>query len=88
MTPKILPVTQFRSQVLKMVRRAQQLGQEYVITSKGKPAAVFINFDEWESLLETLKIKRDKKLMAQIKKGLKYFQSGKRGKPHTEIDWN
>ncbi|MBI2981230.1 MAG: type II toxin-antitoxin system Phd/YefM family antitoxin [Deltaproteobacteria bacterium] len=75
MLPKIVPVTEFRSQVLKAVRKAQSQGQEYVITTNGEPSAVLMSFDEWESLVETLEIKQDKKLMDQIKKSKRYFET-------------
>ena len=89
MMPKIVPVTLFRTKVLEAVRKAQHSGQEYVITAKGIPAAVLMNFEEWESLLETLEIKQDKKLMRDIQKGRRFFKSKKKkGKSHTEIDWN
>lgn len=88
MLPKIVPVTEFRGRVLEAVRKAQKEGQEYVITAKGKPAAVLMNFDEWESLIETVEIKRDKNLMSQIRKSLRYFKRGGKGKSHHEIDWN
>ncbi|OGQ47386.1 MAG: hypothetical protein A3H42_02220 [Deltaproteobacteria bacterium RIFCSPLOWO2_02_FULL_46_8] len=89
MIPKIVPVTEFRTKVLEAVRKAQNAGQEYVITAKGKPAAVLMNFEEWESLLETLEIKQDKKLMEAIQKGKKYFKKNRmKAKSHKEINWN
>lgn len=88
MSPKYVPVTEFRGQVLESVRRAQRCGQEYIITTRGKPAAVLLGFDEWESLLETLEIKNDKNLMAQIQKNKKYFKKGGKGKSHHDINWD
>lgn len=88
MSPAIVPVTEFRSQVLKAVRKAQKSGQEYVITANGRPAAVLMSFDEWESLMETLEIKQDKRLMKEIQKGVRYFKRGGHGKPHTAIKWD
>lgn len=88
MSPKIVPVTEFRSKVLEAVRKAQNTGQEYVITAKGKPAAVLMNFEEWESLLETLEIKQDKRLMKEIEKGRKFFKNKKKGKLHKDLDWS
>ncbi|MBI4366155.1 MAG: type II toxin-antitoxin system Phd/YefM family antitoxin, partial [Deltaproteobacteria bacterium] len=72
---------------LETVRRAQRTGQEYVVTARGKPAAVLIGFDEWEVLVETREIKRDKKLMAQIRRSQRYFRRGK-GKSHRLLDWS
>lgn len=43
---------------------------EVVITKNGRAAAVLISPDEFGSLRETVKIKGDRELMAEIKKGL------------------
>lgn len=88
MSPKIVPVTVFRAQVLEAVRNAQNTGQEYVITAKGSPAAVLMSFEEWESIIETLEIKQDKKLMREIKKGKRFFKSKKKGKSHKDLKWD
>lgn len=88
MIQKIIPVTEFRGKVLETVRRAQSTGREYIITTRGKPAAVVISFDEWESLMETLEIKKDRKLMRQIAKNKRYFERGGKGKSHRDVDWS
>ena len=85
---KIIPVTQFRRHILEAIRKAKKSGEEYVITSKGEPAAVLVGFDEWESLVETLAIKRDKKMTADIKRGKAYFKKGGKGKSHQNLDWD
>jgi len=88
MIPKIVPVTVFRTKVLEAVRKAQNVGQEYVITAKGVPAAVLMSFEDWESLLETLEIKQDKKLMRDIRKGKRFFKSKRKGRSYKDINWN
>lgn len=88
MLQKIIPVTEFRGRVLEMVRRVQSMGQQYVVTTRGRPAAVVVGFDEWESLMETLAIKKDKNLMRQIMKNKRYFSKGGKGKSHRDMDWS
>ena len=83
----IVPVTEFRTHALEAVRRVNRLGDEVVITAKGRPAAVLISYDEWESIVETLAIKQDSKLMAQIRASLKYLGRGGKGIPLERIDW-
>ncbi|MBI2335649.1 MAG: type II toxin-antitoxin system Phd/YefM family antitoxin [Deltaproteobacteria bacterium] len=85
---KILPVTEFRGKVLKMVRNAQRSGQEYVITARGKPAAVLVGFDDWEAIVETRMIQSNKKLMQTIRKSQRYFSKGGKGKSHHELNWS
>ena len=79
----MLPVTEFRRHGLQAVRRVHRLGDELIITVKGKPAAVLVSFDEWESVAETLAIKRDRKLMAQIRASLRYLRRGGKGLPYA-----
>ncbi len=83
----VVPVTEFRIHALEAVRRVNRLGDEVVITAKGRPAAVLVSYDEWESVAETLAIKRDPKLMAQIRASLKYLRRGGKGIPLERIDW-
>lgn len=83
----VVPVTEFRTHALEAVRRVNRLGDEVVITAKGRPAAVLVSYDEWESVAETLAIKRDPKLMAQIRASLKYLRRGGKGISLERIDW-
>lgn len=88
MSPKIIPVTEFRGRVLETVRRAQKTGQEYVVTARGKPAAVLMGFDEWEALVETREIKRDRGLMTELRHSQRYFARGGKGKSHRLLEWS
>jgi len=83
----IVPVTEFRIHALEAVRRVHSLGNEVIITAKGRPAAVLVPYEEWESIAETLAIKQDRKLLNQIRSSLKYFRRGGKGVPFEKIDW-
>ncbi len=85
MEAKIVSVTQLKPRLLKVISRAQKLGQEYVVTRNGHPAAVIMGFDEWESWRETLEILSDENAMRRIRKNLKYFNRGGRGKSLEEV---
>ena len=85
MNAKIIPVTELRPKLLECISKAQKLGQEYIVTKNGKPAAVVVGYDEWEGLKETLEIMSDPKLMKRIKKGIAYFDRGGKGKTIEEF---
>ncbi|MCC6273812.1 MAG: type II toxin-antitoxin system Phd/YefM family antitoxin [Deltaproteobacteria bacterium] len=85
MEAKIVPVTALRPRLLQYVGRADKFGQEYIITKNGKPSAVIMGFDEWESWKETVEILSDPKLLRRIKKGRDYFARGGKGKSIAEV---
>ncbi len=85
MTAKIIPVTELRPKLLECVSKAQKLGQEYIVTKNGKPAAVVMGYDEWEGLKETLEIMSDPKLVKRILKNKAYFHRGGKGKTIEEV---
>ena len=70
MEMKIVSVTQLKPKLLKVISRAQKLGQEYVVTRNGRPAAVILGYEEWESWRETLEILVDEKAMRRIRRGI------------------
>ena len=85
MNVKILSVTKLKPRLLKVISLAQKAGQEWIVTKNGRPAAVIMNFDEWESWRETLDIISDKKAMKQIRKSISYFNRGGKGKTIEEV---
>ena len=84
---KVVPVTEFRTRALEAVRRVNRLGDEVIITAKGRPAAVLVPYEEWETIAETLAIKQDRKLMNQIRASLRYLRRGGKGIPLEKVDW-
>ena len=55
--------------------------EELVITRNGRPAAVLVSVDEYESWRETTEIRRNRALMREIKKGLRQLDKGRRFAP-------
>ncbi len=85
MEAKIVSVTQLKPQILKVISMAQKVGQEYVVTKNGRPAAVIMSYEEWESWKETVEILSDPKAMKRIHKNRAYFNRGGRGKTLEDI---
>ena len=85
MEAKIVSVTQLKPRLLKVISLVQKVGQEYVVTKNGHPAAVIMGFEEWESWKETLEILVDEKAMKRIRRNLAYFNRGGKGKTLEEV---
>ena len=56
--------------------------EEIVITKNGRPAAVLVSPDEFESWKETIAVRSDAALMHEMEKGLKALRA-KKAKPYT-----
>lgn len=72
-----VPLTELRPQLPKIMDRVSKYFDRYVITRHGKPEAVLLSEEDYESLLETLDILSDKKLMKDIKKAKEEIRKGK-----------
>lgn len=83
MTTKILPVTEARKRLTDLVDKAAKQLDEYVITVKGKPKAVIMSSEEFESWKETNEILADSALVKAIREGGKELAEGK-GVPWEE----
>lgn len=60
------PLTEARSRLSEIVDDVLSTGSDFVITKHGRPAAVVVSHDEYESLLETLNILSDPETMAAL----------------------
>ena len=74
---KTLPLSVAKAKLSGLVEEIQRRGEEVVITRNGRPAAVLVSPDEYESWKETLAIRSDKDLMREIRKGLAALKARK-----------
>lgn len=63
------PLSEVRDKLREVVDTVVETGTEYVITRHGRPVAVVLSFDEYESLVESLNILSDDEAMAAIVEG-------------------
>jgi prevent-host-death family protein len=76
---KILPISEVKTHLPALVAGVEEREEEVVVTRNGRPAAVLVNYAEYERLKETLDVLTDSELMRQIRKSRSFYRSGKRG---------
>ena len=86
MATKYISIRELRPRLPSVVRDASTSYTRYIVTRRGKPEAVILGIEDYESFLETLEIERDPSLVRRIRKAEAEFRKGKRGRPLQEID--
>lgn len=82
---KTLPISEVKTHLPELVSGVEEREEEIVVTRKGKPAAVLVNFAEYERLKATLDVLSDPELMAQIGASRRFYDSRKRGLSFEEV---
>ena len=67
---KTLSLSEAKMKLSALIESVKNTDEEVIITKNGSPAAVLISSDEYESWQETLAIRSDKELTAEIQSGL------------------
>ena len=67
---KVLPLSEVKMKLSQLVAEVSSLDEEITITRNGKPVAIIVSPDEFDSWKETLAIRADTELMAEICRGL------------------
>ncbi len=67
---KVLPLSEVKMKLSQLVAEVSSLDEEIMITRNGKPVAIIVSPDEFDSWKETLAIRADTELMAEICRGL------------------
>ena len=60
------PLTEVRDRLSEIIEDVSVQGTEWVITRHGRPVAVIVGADEYESLIETLNILSDAETMSAL----------------------
>jgi prevent-host-death family protein len=67
---RILSLSEAKMKLSELIDRVYSTDEEVVITKNGRPAAVLISPDEFESWKETITIKSDSDFIKEIRKGI------------------
>ena len=72
-----LPISEARKRIFEIAEKVQKLSTHYILTENGRPKAVFMSVEEFESWQETLEVIRDfPDLEKDIKKAEKEYKQG------------
>jgi prevent-host-death family protein len=67
---KTLSLSEAKMKLSELIENVHSTDEEIVITKNGRPSAVLVSPDEFDSWKETVDIKSDVDLMNEIRKGL------------------
>ena len=73
---KTLPLTEAKTKLSSLIDEVRDRDEEVTITRNGRPVAVLVSADEFESWKETISIRADAALMAEIRQGLAALKEG------------
>lgn len=76
---KTLPISEVKARLPELVTGVQEREEEIVVTRKGKPAAVLMNYGEYERLRDTIDVLCDADLMKQIRRSRRFYAAGGKG---------
>jgi prevent-host-death family protein len=76
-TKTILPISEARKKIFKIAKRVQRPAVNYVLTEKGRPRAVIMSSDEFDSWKETMEVVNlFPRLEDDIKKAEREYKKG------------
>ena len=82
---KMIPASEVKTKFFALLQKVMNKDQEVIVTKNGKPAAVLINYKEFESILETMELLSDPKAMKRIREAREYIKKGGRLLTHEEV---
>jgi len=74
---KTLSISEAKMKLSALIDSLRLTDEEVIITKNGRPAAVLVSPDEFESWRETLIVRSDNELMEEIKTGLNALKNKK-----------
>ncbi len=82
---KTLPISEVKTHLPELVTGVAEREEEVVVTRKGKPVAVLVNFSEYERLKATVEVLSDRQLMDQIRKSRRFYAAGRVGLSFEDV---
>ena len=82
---KTLPISEVKARLPELVTGVEDREEEVVVTRHGKPAAVLVNYAEYERLKDTLDVLSDPEMMRQIRESERYFAKSGKGVSFEDV---
>jgi prevent-host-death family protein len=73
---KTLPLSDAKARLSELVEEVASRDEVITITRNGRPVAVLVSPDEFESWKETVAVRSDPELMEEIRRGLRALKRG------------
>ncbi len=73
---KTISITEARKRIFDIAEEVQRPDVYYTLTEKGRPKIVIMSAEEFDSLMETLEILGDPKIMESIKQAEEEYKRG------------
>lgn len=80
-----MPISEVKARLPELVTGVEEREEEIVVTRNGKPAAVLVNYDEYERLKDTLDVLSDPVLMKQIGQSKGFYAKGRQGQSFEAV---
>lgn len=82
---KTMPISEVKTRLPELVSGVAEREEEIVVTRNGKPAAVLVNYDEYERLKDTLDVLSDPILMKQVGQSKGFYSKGRQGQSFEDV---
>ena len=82
---KTMPISEVKTRLPELVSGVAEREEEIVVTRNGKPAAVLVNYNEYERLKDTLDILSDPLLMKQIGQSKSFYAKKRQGQSFETV---
>ncbi len=73
---KTLPLSEVKTKLSSLIDEVRDRDEEVTITRNGRPVAVLVSADEFDSWKETISIRADATFMEEIRQGLVALKEG------------
>lgn len=74
---RILPLAEAKAKLSQLIDDVESQADEITITRNGRPVAVLVSYEDFESWAETLAIVADPELLASVRTGVGELRAGK-----------